>query len=103
MKLIDNTNLKLLVYQNMRMKIKKKHLPEPATIMNNHFKAYDTGFDKLDHRSQKEIICLTCKVMPTVQKAWKLYVPWGTKSPANYSVVSASDEAFGMFYSCTTS
>jgi len=36
------------------MKIEEKHLPDPANIMNNYFKAYDAGFDKLDHRSKEK-------------------------------------------------
>jgi len=68
------------------MKIEKKHLPELANIMNNWFKALDSGFDKLDYRGEEEFIWFTCKI---VQKAWTLYVAMGTKSPAYYSAVRA--------------
>jgi len=35
--------------------------------------------------------------MPTVQKSWKPFVPWGTKSTTYYTAVSTLDEAFGLF------
>jgi len=78
------------------MKIDKKHLPDLANIMNNYFKAYDTSFDKLNHKSKEETSG-SCRVMPAVQKIWKPFVPWGTKSPPYYTAVSASDEAFRLF------
>jgi len=82
------------------MKIDKKHLPDLANIMNNYFKAYDTSFDKLDHKSKEEIIWFTCRVMPAVQKSWKMFVPQETKSLPYYTAVSTSDEAFGLFLFC---
>ncbi len=74
--------------------IEKKHLPDPANLMNNYFKAYDTGFNKLDHKSKEGIIWFTCRVMPAVQNIWKPFVPWGLPY---YTAVSTSDEAFGLF------
>jgi len=79
------------------MKIEKKHLLDLANMMNNYFKAYDTGFNKLDHKNKEEIIWFTCRVMLAVQKSWKPFVPQGTKSQQYYTAVSASDEAFGLF------
>jgi len=87
----------LLAYWKVRMKIEKKDLPDLANMMNNYFKAYDTGFDKLDHKSKEETIWFTCRVMPAMQKIWKPFVPQGTKSLPYYTAVSTSDKAYRLF------
>jgi len=78
------------------MKIEKKHLPDLANILNNYFKTYNTGFNKLDHQNKEEIIWFTCKVMQAVKKTWKPLIPHWTISLAYYFAVCASDEASGL-------
>jgi len=83
--------------------IEKKHLPDPANLMNNYFKAYDTGFNKLDHKSKEGIIWFTCRVMPAVQKIGNLLFPGEQNHHHTILQLVHQMKHSDCFYSNTTS
>jgi len=58
--------------------------------------AYKNGITKIQQDAQEDLLWFTCKVMPAVQKKYKLS---RVDEPQQnyYSLVTPSDEAFGFF------
>jgi len=85
------------------MMIEKKNLPDMEDDINNYFTAYKSHYDKLDHNWQEELIGSPARLCQQYKRIGNHMFPQGKKLPIYYNAVSASDKAFGLFFSPITS